>query len=145
MKHFFHVKVSDSWAKNVLEKLKPAILTEIENGNTALLALTEVSRDLSNKIGFLSEKQASRNSSTHRFTVLHDLGSIPKSHSGCLDHFDYEVFLKESLNTLKLARSSVIYFIQMVLIRELKLSEQTDGHRIPFIVPSHEDIRGIEE
>jgi hypothetical protein len=131
--------------KDEKEKLKPAILIEIENGNTALLALTEVSIDLSNKIGFLSEKQASRNSSTHRFTVFHDLGSIPKSHSGCLEHFDYEVFLKESLNTLKLARSSVIYFVQMVLIREVKLSEQKDGLIMPLIVPSHEDIRGIEE
>jgi hypothetical protein len=131
--------------KDEKEKLKPAILNEIENGNTALLALTEVSRDLSNKIGFLSEKQASRNSSTHRFTVLHDLGSIPKSHSGCLEHFDYEVFLKESLNTLKLARSSVIYFVQMVLIREVKLSEQKNGLIMPLIVPSHEDMRGIDE
>ncbi|MFT4574824.1 MAG: hypothetical protein ACI85E_002031, partial [Marinomonas primoryensis] len=58
--------------KDDKEEFKPKILQEIENGNTALLALTEVSRDLSNKSGYLFEKQASRNSSTHRFTVLHD-------------------------------------------------------------------------
>jgi len=131
--------------KEEKEKLKPAILNEIDNGNTALLALTEVSRDLSNKIGFLSEKQASRNSSTHRFTVLHDLGVTPVSHSGCLEYFDYEIFLRESLHTLKLARSSVIYFVQMVLIREEKLSQKKDGIIMPLIVPSHEDIRGFDE
>lgn len=131
--------------KDEKEEFSPAILQEIENGNTALLALTEVSRDLSNKIGFLSKKQASRNSSTHRFTVLHDLGGVPTSHSGCLEHFDYEVFLRESLQTLKLARSTVIYFVQMVLIREEKLSAKKDGIVMPLFVPSHEDIRGFDE
>lgn len=123
-------------------EFKQAIFQEIEKGNTALLALTEVSRDLSNKIGFLSQKQASRNSSTHRFTVFHDLGTVPTSHSGCLEHFYYETFLRESLYTLKLARSSVIYFVQMVLIREKRLSSQKDGVVLPLLVPSHEDIRG---
>jgi len=131
--------------KDEKEEFKPAVFQEIENGNTALLALTEVSRDLSNKIGFLSKKQASRNSSTHRFTVLHDLGGIPTSHSGCLEHFDYEVFLRESLHTLKLARSTVIYFVQMVLFREKKLSAQKDGIVMPLFVPSHEDIRRFDE
>lgn len=127
------------------EEFKPKILQEIEDGNTALLALTEVSRDLSNKSGYLFDKQVSRNSSTHRFTVLHDFGEISKSHSGCLEHFDYEIFLRESLYTLKLARSSVIYFVQMVLIREKRLSEQKDGIVMPLFVPSHEDLRGYDE
>ncbi|MDC9501696.1 LA2681 family HEPN domain-containing protein [Pseudoalteromonas sp. Angola-18] len=127
------------------EEFNSSISQEIENGNTALLALTEVSRDLSNKIGFLSKKQASRNSSTHRFTVFHDMGEIPTSPSGCLEHFDYENFLRESLYTLKLARSTVIYFVQMVLIREKRLAAQKDGIAMPLLVPSHEDIRGHDE
>lgn len=131
--------------KDEKEEFKPKILQEIKNGNTALLALTEASRDLSNKTGFLSKKQVSRNSSTHRFTVLHDLGKLPTSQSGCLEHFDYDVFLRESLHTLKLARSSVIYFVQMVKIREKKLSAQKNGILMPIIVPSHEDIRGFDD
>ena len=118
-------------------------MEEIKNGNTALLALTEVSRDLLNKNGYLFEKGAARNSSTHRFSVLHDLGALPKSQTGCVEHFDYEVFQRESLRTLKLARSSVIYFVQMVMIREKKLSEQSSKIVAPMIVPSHEDTRGI--
>lgn len=128
--------------KDQKRELKPTILQEIENGNTALIALTEVSKDLSNKMGFLSKKQESRNSSTHRFTVLHDLGVVPSSPSECLEHFDYDIFLRESLYTLKLARSSVIYFVQMILIREKRLSGQEDGIVMPLVVPSHEDIRG---
>lgn len=131
--------------KDDKEEFKPKILQEIENGNTALLALTEVSRDLSNKSGYLFEKQASRNSSTHRFTVLHDFGEIPTSQTGCLEHFNYEIFFRESLRTLKLARSSIIYFVQMVLIREKKLSEHSNGIVMPLTVPSHEEIRGFDE
>lgn len=134
-----------SQEKSEKEKLKPAISQEIENGNTALLALTEISRDLSDKVGFLSKKQVSRNSSTHRFSVFHDLGKAPISRSGCLEHFDYEIFLKESLYTLKLARSSVIYFIQMVQARENRLSVGKDEFIMPLLVPSHEDIRGFDE
>lgn len=140
----------EAWFKKTEEKgdrgtFKPKILQEIENGNTALLALTEVSRDLSSKNGYLFEKQASRNSSTHRFTVLHDLGDIPTSKTGCLEHFDYVLFLRESLRTLKLARSSVIYFVQMVLIREKKFLEQNNAIVMPLFVPSHEDIRSSDE
>jgi hypothetical protein len=131
--------------KGEREEFRPAILQEIKNGNTALLALTEVSKDLSNKGGYLAKKQASRNSSTHRFTVLHDLGAIPASETGCLEHFDYDDFLKESLRTLKLARSSVIYFVQMVLIREKEKSIKVDGLLMPMFVPSHEEIRGFDE
>ncbi|MFD2205947.1 LA2681 family HEPN domain-containing protein [Kiloniella antarctica] len=131
--------------KDVEEEFKPKISQEIENGNTALLALTEVSKDLSNINGYLFEKQASRNSSTHRFTVLHDLGELPESQAGCLEHFDYEVFLTESLRTLKLARSAVIYFVQMVSIREKRLAKQRSGIAIPLIVPSHEEIRGFDK
>lgn len=131
--------------KDEKKEFKPVISQEIENGNTALLALTEVSIDLSNEMGFLSKKLASRNASTHRFSVFHDIGGVPTSHSGCLEHFDYEMFLRESLYTLKLARSSVIYFVQMVLIREKRLSAQKDGIVMPLFVPSHEYIRGYDE
>lgn len=127
-------------------ELDPAIATEVENGNTALLALTEVSRDLSSKQGFLSAKQSSRNSSTHRFTVLHDMGLLPKKGiSGCVEHFDFEEFKRESLQTLKLARAAVVYFVQMVLIRERGVAGETDGVSVLLFVPSHEYIRGGNE
>ena len=41
----------ESKRKDNVKEFKPKILQEIEKGNTALLALTEVSRDLSNKAG----------------------------------------------------------------------------------------------
>lgn len=119
------------------------IESEIENGNTALLALTEISRDLSNQQGFLSTKQSSRNSSTHRFTILHDIDSSrAKGTSGCVENFNLEEFKRDSLHTLKLSRAAVIYFVQMVLIRERRIFDKKDGMTLPLFVPSHEYIRG---
>lgn len=126
--------------------LYPAIKLEIENGNKALLAMTEISRDLSSEQGFLWEKQSSRNSSTHRFTVLHDMGkSITKGASGCVEHFDFETFVQETFQTLKLARAAVVYFVEMVLIREKRIAEERNGISMPLFVPSHEYIRGRDE
>ena len=123
--------------------LDPTIKLEIENGNEALLALTEISRDLSREQGFLWVKQSSRNSSTHRFTILHDMGMpVSKGVSGCVEHFDFEAFVQESLQTLKLARAAVIYFVQMVLIRERRIAGEMNGISMPLFVPSHEYIRG---
>lgn len=127
-------------------ELAPVIEEEVEKGNTALLAMTEISRDLSNEQGFLAIKQSSRNSSTHRFTVLHDMGFPHESgESGCVEHYRFQEFARESLQTLKLARAGVVYFVQMVRIRERRLSGERDGVSLPLFVPSHEYIRGLEE
>lgn len=127
-------------------ELAPLIEEEVAHGNVALLAITEISKDLSNKQGFLSIKQSSRNSSTHRFTVLHDMG-LPHEggDSGCVEHYRFHEFERESLQTLKLARAGVVYFVQMVLIRERRISGERDGISLPLFVPSHEYIRGHEE
>ncbi len=142
-----NASMKTAWFKEVKKTKKtrefdPIIKAEIESGNTALLALSEISRDLSNKQSFLSNKQSSRNSSTHRFTILHDMELKRKeSTSGCVEHFYLDEFSRESLATLKLARAAVLYFVQMILIKERRRSE-TAGVTVPLIVPSHEYIRG---
>lgn len=122
----------------------PKIQNEINSGNTALFALTEISRDVSWQSGFLYSKQSSRNSSTHRFTILHDF-FIPKhSDTGCLEHHDHDEFFNESVHTLKLVRSAIIYLVQMVKIREKRLTSLETGVYVPLLVPSHEEIRGFD-
>lgn len=128
------------------KKLAPKILQEIKSGNTALLALSEISNDLSEgENGYLSEKQQARNSTTHRFTVLHDMVTIPESESRCLEHYDYDSFKAEAMSTLKLARSSIIYFVQMIQLREERLSASSTGITMPMVVPSHHHIRGFDD
>lgn len=132
-----------AWFKS--KDLSKEIETEINVGNTALLALTEIARDLLEEEGYLREKQNARNSSTHRFTVLHDFGSLPESKSTCVEHYKYDNFSKDALHTLKLARCSIIYFIQLIKLREERLDSEKNGLVMPMSVPSHEYIRGLDE
>jgi len=113
---------------------------EIRYGNTALIALSEVSGDIEAG-GFLEEKRAIRNSSTHRFVVLHDLPMGRSRESGHVDHFDMERFKGQLLETLQLTHAVLFYFVEMIKLREERLS--SDGSiRLPLIVPDHAWVRG---
>lgn len=68
--------------------------------------------------------------------------SIPKGASRCVEHFDFETFVQESFQTLKLARAAVVYFVQMVLIREKRIAGEVNRISMRLIVPSHKYIRG---
>lgn len=131
------------------KKFSSKILKEIEAGNAALLALSEMSNDLSDsEQGYLYEKQQARNSTTHRFTVLHDFGSLPESRSRCIEHYDYDEFSRETMSTLKLARSAIIYLVQMVNLREQRAQRLHDDKGdilMPMIVPSHHNIRDFDD
>lgn len=63
----------------------PSLRTHIDKGNTAIIALADISFDLG-RDGFLVRKQAFRHSSTHRFTVLHDIGCKPSRESAQIEH-----------------------------------------------------------
>ena len=114
---------------------------EIEKGNTALLAIVEIANDLSEAMGFLKAKQDTRNSSTHRFTVLHDFTVNLDTSSECLEHKDQQHFISESIETLQLARSALVYFVQMIDIFCCRFEEEHEGLIATLEVPSHEFIR----
>ncbi len=125
--------------------LSPGILDEIMYNNSALLALSEISNDLTDKNGYLANKQDARNSSTHRFTILHDMGTPKGNNSNCLKHFNYDDFNTETLLTLKLARASIIYFVQMIKFKEERVSDEKEGIFMPMEVPYHHEIRGHDD
>jgi hypothetical protein len=52
--------------------LRTAVEDEIEQGNVPLVALTEVREDLVSG-GYLETKRSLRHSSTHRFTIVHEM------------------------------------------------------------------------
>ena len=120
---------------------RPEVEEEIVKGNTALLAITEIANDLSESTGFLKSKQDVRNSSTHRFTVLHDIGVARTESSGCIEHMDERKFISETIETLKLARSALIYFVQMIDIHTERFQVENEGLICTLDVPSHEYIR----
>jgi hypothetical protein len=117
------------------------VFDEIKLGNTALIALSEVSYDLQ-KSGFLQEKRSIRNTSTHRFTVLHDLDKRTSRKCRYIDHYVMEAFKDQLIETLQLTRAVLFYFVEMINLREKRLSR--DGV-LPLHVPDHDWIRGEDD
>ncbi|MDL1977922.1 MAG: hypothetical protein LWX52_07480 [Deltaproteobacteria bacterium] len=116
---------------------------EIALGNTALIALAEVSYDIPEG-GFLQKKWSIRNTSTHRFTVLHDFETRPSRKCRSIDHYDGGAFEDQLIETLQLTRAVLFYFVEMIKFREKRLT--SDGLlKIPLLVPDHDWIRGEED
>jgi hypothetical protein len=125
--------------------LKKQISEAIINGNPALIALTEIAKDLSDEKGYLKEKHILRRASTHRFVVLHDFSDHRPQQSTAIDHHQYRDFVSNLIETLKLARSSIIYFVEMIIWSETikrRTLDRNGGHLVPLDVPFHHAIRG---
>ncbi len=116
---------------------------EISLGNTALIALAEVCYDI-REGGYLQKKMSIRNTSTHRFTVLHDFDTGPSRKCRYIDHYDGGAFGDQLIETLQLTRAVLFYFVDMIKLREKRL---TSGGllRVPLLVPDHDWIRGEED
>jgi tetratricopeptide (TPR) repeat protein len=117
-----------------------AIRSQIETGNTAVLALAELSVDV-REDGALHDKKAYRHSSTHRFTVLHDIACKPSRPSDSVEHCSLSDFKSQLVESLQLARAAIIYFVEMTSIREA--AHKKDKGLVGVMnVPSHHWIRG---
>jgi tetratricopeptide (TPR) repeat protein len=120
----------------------PSLRPQIEKGNTALIALAEISLDVGEG-GALQRKKAYRHSSTHRFTVLHDLGCSPSRESVHVEHAEIADFKSHLIESLQLARAAVLYFVEMISINE-NANATSREKTLQMGVPSHHYIRGDE-
>lgn len=140
-----HVNFREVWfkpnKKRRITALKPEIVLSIQNNNLAVVALTEMAQDMKDDAGYLRKKTAIRNASTHRFAILHDIGIGYSRTNACIEHHKMEDVVTELLQTLRLARASLIYFIELIARQETqKISpHHVYGH---LHVPSHHYIRG---
>lgn len=135
LKNWYYIRKKDESIQ-----WKDEIKKEIEKGNYSLIALSELSEDLKED-GYLQIKKKLRHASTHRFAVLHEMGS--KNHRKCqfIEHYDLNEFKNELISTLQVVRSSLFYFMEMVRINEY-FKNQEVGLKVPLDVPSHHYIRG---
>jgi LA2681-like HEPN len=115
----------------------------IEKGNTAVVALAEIALDVGEG-GALQQKKAFRHSSTHRFTVLHDLGCNPSRESVHVEHCEITNFKSHLIESLQLARAAILYFVEMIALAEN--ADTTSAERkIAIAVHSHHYIRGEKD
>jgi hypothetical protein len=89
--------------------------------------------------GFLFSKKEFRRASTHRFTVLHDIGNSSSRESLQIEHCGVEEFKNHLIETLQLTRAAVIYFVEMVATAESCAA--TSEKQLSITVPSHHSIR----
>lgn len=120
----------------------PKIKKEIERGNTGLIALADLSLDV-HAGGALQLKRDHRNTSTHRFNILHDMGTAAKS-STYAQHSDLRLFKTQLIESLQLARAALIYFVECVRFSELG-KKHLVSNLPPLSVPSHHWIRGEDK
>ena len=122
----------------------PQLYECIQKGNAAIIALGELSLDVGEG-GALSEMQEYRNSSTHRFTVLHDLGCEPSRKSVYIEHYAVEQFQANLIESMQLTRAAILYFVEMISAGDAIKQKEIGGILGPIIVPSHHWIRDGEE
>lgn len=139
-----HIYFSNRWFEtrktNIPISWQPEIKSAISKGNSALLAISEISEDLRTG-GFLNPKRTIRHSSTHRFTILHDLGETPSRPSQYVYHDTDADFINQLIETLQLTRAVLIYFADMVALNEHLLHNH--GAKIGHLfVPDHDWILG---
>jgi hypothetical protein len=116
---------------------------ELSSGNTAIAALGEMAQDLEAQ-GYLAPKRALRNTSTHRFVVLHDPYLDRYRASQAVEHYAYASFSEETIETLQVVRSAILYLAQLVSVREQRKSGESKGVNVPLVVPTHHEIWGME-
>jgi len=134
--------------KNKPLKLNEEIRAAFNSGNPGLLALYnifhDISKDHSLGCGFMEAHKSYRNASTHRFSVLHDdmLPNDFSSQSQAVDHVDIQRFELLTLDSLKLVRAAMFYFVDMINFAENAKPSDDETIVVQSTVPDHDYIRG---
>ncbi|WP_037546474.1 LA2681 family HEPN domain-containing protein [Stappia stellulata] len=137
------------WGNNEKEKgfvFSKKIETELIGGNQPLMALFDIFQDVSTHEslggGFLDAQRQFRNSSTHRFTVLHDMGHNHLSDSLAVEHKSLLEFEQLTLASLRLARAALFYFVDFIVFAEHRKERDEGKLVLSSEVPDYDYIRG---
>lgn len=151
MKNAHKTSFSDVWGrtgKGGIFVLNEEIASSFRSGNPGLIALYnifhDISKDESRGHGFMQAHKSYRNSSTHRFSVLHD-DMFLNDHSSlslAVDHTHLLRFESLTLDSLKLARAALFYFVDMINFAEEVSGTEKGGIVMSKTVPDHDYIRG---
>ena len=118
---------------------RPRLKEELEYWNPGIIALGELASDLCEG-GLLALHRDLRNVGTHRFAVLHDMGREPSRPNPAVEHYEMEHFRDETIETLRITRSAILYLRDAIISRESR--QKQDGPRLTLEVVPHHYIRG---
>lgn len=125
--------------------LTKTVEATIRTGVGALYGLVELADDYDDKAGILRPQKDLRNTGTHRFVVLHDLGDPTCSRQAPeVEHHCREQFNQEVLHALRVARSAIQMLALAISQHEQGLALRAGGYIGALTVPDHDWIRGGE-
>jgi hypothetical protein len=140
------------WREDNAPTWRPPLAAEIQRGNVALVALSEIAADLSDhtkrgsRPGLLMDHRELRNAGTHRFTVIHDMGKgVGSAPSAAVEHRSQGEFERATLATLRLARAALFHLLECIESREGRHRREAKAagrHVATMFVPPHHRIRG---
>ena len=144
------VGFSSIWGKIVKGgafEFAPEIEAELGKGNQGLIALYNIHQDISKDenrgAGFMEVFKQCRNTSTHKFSVLHDMGIRSGfSSSSAVEHQRVDEFERLTLDSIKLARAALFYFVDTIVFSEKNNTRDDVVFVLESQVPDHRDIRG---
>ncbi|MEE4706104.1 LA2681 family HEPN domain-containing protein [Pseudomonas alliivorans] len=136
----------DSADKKTGTPLTKKVEVLIRAGVYAMYGLSELAEDYDGIDGILRSQKDLRNSGTHRFVVLHDLGDPSQARQAPeIEHLNRSDFIDGALRALRVARSAIQMLALAISQHEEILRKQTDGLIGTMIVPDHHWIRGEDE
>lgn len=136
----------DSADKKTGTPLTKKVEALIRAGVYAIYGLAELAEDYDGIDGILRSQKNLRNSGTHRFVVLHDLGDPSRARQAPeIEHLNHSDFINETLGALRVARSAIQMLALAISQYEEILSKQKGGVIGTLIVPDHDWVRGEDE
>lgn len=138
------------WRQTGSAKISPPPLVSvveraIQRETEALYGLIELSEDCNDKGGILRSHKDLRNAGTHRFVVLHDLGTPTFRPAAEIEHHQHEQFAEEVTRALRVARSALQLLALAIRQHEHSLLNAEDGPVGVMPVPDHDWVRGRRE
>ena len=140
-------RVWGTTGKGGVFKFRTKIETELGRGNQGLIALYNIHQDISKDegrgAGFMKVFKQCRDTSTHKFSVLHDMGVRSGfSSSSAVEHQRVDEFERLTLDSIKLARAALFYFVDAVVFSEKNNTRDDEAFVLESQVPDHRQIRG---
>ncbi|WMY11760.1 LA2681 family HEPN domain-containing protein [Paraburkholderia phenoliruptrix] len=112
-KIYFVTTWFDRTKNREISKWKDPIDHEVKRGNTALIALSELARDIQDG-GYLELRRAMRHASTHRFSVLHAGLPTALRESVVIEHYAHSDFIDHLIGSLQTSRAAIHYVAEMI-------------------------------
>lgn len=138
------------WRDPVDKKTGTRLVEKVEwlirAGVYAMYGLAELAEDYEGADGILRSQKNLRNSGTHRFLVLHDLGDPSLARQAPeIEHLNHSDFVDEALGALRVARSAIQMLTLAISQHEEILRKHADGVIGTLNVPDHHWVRGEDQ